>query len=127
MWSIGNEVGEQASGDSGAAMARELTAIVHEEDPTRPTIGADELAPSQQPVRRHRSMRSASTTKAPASAAGRPNIRSFITRFPDKFIFGSETASSSQQPRLTTRFPCAPASARPRVGQRRRGTPASGR
>src|SRR3954471_10757961 len=32
MWSIGNEVGEQAAAESGAGLARELTAICHEED-----------------------------------------------------------------------------------------------
>src|SRR5262249_54631925 len=40
MWSIGNEVGEQTGGEAGAAIARQLTEICHEEDPTRPTISA---------------------------------------------------------------------------------------
>src|SRR5262249_8417610 len=40
MWSIGNEVGEQFTAASGAAVARELTEICHDEDPTRPTISA---------------------------------------------------------------------------------------
>ena len=44
MWSIGNEVGEQFTGANGAALAKQLSDIVHEEDPTRPTTTADELA-----------------------------------------------------------------------------------
>jgi beta-galactosidase len=39
LWSIGNEVPEQGSA-SGAAIAAELTAIAHDEDPTRPTAAA---------------------------------------------------------------------------------------
>jgi beta-galactosidase len=39
LWSIGNEVPEQGSA-SGAAIAAELTAIAHAEDPTRPTAAA---------------------------------------------------------------------------------------
>ena len=35
LWSVGNEVGEQDTGAEGSAVARELCAIVHEEDPTR--------------------------------------------------------------------------------------------
>jgi beta-galactosidase len=39
MWSIGNEIGEQGNAE-GHALAAELTKIVHEEDPTRPTTAA---------------------------------------------------------------------------------------
>jgi len=39
LWSIGNEIGEQGSPE-GHALAASLTKIVHEEDPTRPTIAA---------------------------------------------------------------------------------------
>jgi beta-galactosidase len=39
MWSIGNEVREQGEPD-GALTARRLTAIAHEEDPTRPVTSA---------------------------------------------------------------------------------------
>src|SRR5258705_9596776 len=39
LWSIGNETGEQGSAE-GHALAAELTKIVHEEDPTRPTTAA---------------------------------------------------------------------------------------
>jgi beta-galactosidase len=39
LWSIGNEVAEQGS-PAGHRIASELTAIAHEEDPTRPTTSA---------------------------------------------------------------------------------------
>jgi beta-galactosidase len=43
MWSIGNEILEQADAD-GAEVARRLAAICHEEDPTRPvTAGFNQL------------------------------------------------------------------------------------
>ena len=50
MWSIGNEVGEQGGGAAGAAVAQNLTDIVHEEDPTRPTTSAENSAQRHQPV-----------------------------------------------------------------------------
>ncbi|MEI8309274.1 MAG: beta-galactosidase GalB [Verrucomicrobiota bacterium] len=38
MWSIGNEVLELNNKDQGPAIAASLTAIAHDEDPTRPTV-----------------------------------------------------------------------------------------
>ena len=49
LWSIGNEVGEQFTGDGGAALARKLSAIVHEEDPTRPATTAMNVAKATSP------------------------------------------------------------------------------
>src|SRR5262249_38993248 len=40
LWSVGNEVGEQNTGEEGAALARRLIAIAHEEDPTRPATAS---------------------------------------------------------------------------------------
>lgn len=43
LWSIGNEIGEQGNAE-GHKLAAELTRIVHDEDPTRPTTaGANNL------------------------------------------------------------------------------------
>jgi beta-galactosidase len=50
MWSVGNEVGEQYTGDDGAAVGRELVAIAHEEDPTRPATGAMNYAKADMPL-----------------------------------------------------------------------------
>jgi len=35
LWSVGNEVGEQYTGEDGAKVARELIALAHDEDPSR--------------------------------------------------------------------------------------------
>ncbi|MEA3189117.1 MAG: beta-galactosidase [Chthoniobacter sp.] len=40
LWSVGNEVSELRNGAEGSKIARELVAIAHDEDPTRPTIAA---------------------------------------------------------------------------------------
>jgi len=93
LWSIGNEVGEQFTGTPGAAVAKQLGDIVHDEDPTRPMTSAMNWA---QP-----------TNALPAvldvvglnyqgagirGAAGK--YPAFHEAFPDKLIFGSETASA---------------------------------
>ena len=39
VWSIGNEIAEQNQG-ANSAIAKELAAIVHSEDPTRPVTAA---------------------------------------------------------------------------------------
>ena len=49
LWSIGNEVGEQYTGEEGAALARRLCDIVHEEDPTRPATTAMNSAKPDMP------------------------------------------------------------------------------
>ncbi|HTQ36927.1 MAG TPA: beta-galactosidase GalB, partial [Steroidobacteraceae bacterium] len=93
MWSIGNEVGEQNGGEAGAALARSLAAIVHEEDPTRPVTSA---------------MNSARATGAFAGAVdaiglnyqgtgvygGPPQYPVFHEHFPQALVYGSETAST---------------------------------
>ncbi len=40
LWSVGNEVGEQYTGDAGANVARKLIALAHNEDPTRPATAS---------------------------------------------------------------------------------------
>jgi len=96
MWSIGNEIGEQ-SGDP-AGIARQLTEICHEEDPTRPTVAAMNSARANSPF------------AAPIDAIGlnyqgaglNPVLRSpgtpqyplYHEAYPNKFIVGTETAST---------------------------------
>ena len=50
IWSFGNEVGEQYTGEEGAAVAQRLHDIVKEEDPTRPTTTAMNWAKSNMPL-----------------------------------------------------------------------------
>jgi beta-galactosidase len=93
MWSIGNEVGEQFTGASGAALAKQLCDIVHEEDPTRPTTTAMNWAQATHPLPATVDIiglnyQGAGVRKAPGQ------YPAFHEKFPNTFIFGSETASA---------------------------------
>ncbi|MGD0207838.1 MAG: beta-galactosidase GalB [Verrucomicrobiota bacterium] len=93
LWSIGNEVGEQYTGASGAAVAKELCAIAHEEDPTRPTTTAMNWAQATNDLPATVDViglnyQGAGVRKAPG------RYPEFHEKFPDKLIIGSETASA---------------------------------
>jgi beta-galactosidase len=114
LWSIGNEVGEQSSGEAGAKIAKELTDICHEEDPTRPTISAMS------------SVRATSPFCEPIDAVGLnyqgttvrgapPQYPVFHQTFPDKFIAGSETVAALSS-RGFYAFPVAPGLGTPAAG-----------
>jgi beta-galactosidase len=93
MWSIGNEVGEQFTGTNGAAVANELCGIVHEEDPTRPTTTAMNWAQATHPLPAIVDIIGLNYQGAGVrTAPGR--YPEFHEKFPDKLIFGSETASA---------------------------------
>jgi beta-galactosidase len=106
LWSIGNEVGEQRQGEAGVAIAQELRDIVREEDPTRPVTCAMNSARADSPF--------AGVIEAIGlnyQGAGRgdaaPTYPVFHEAFPDKFVFGSETASTISS-RGEYFFPVAP-------------------
>ena len=93
MRSIGNEVAEQGGGEDGAAVARTLSAISHDEDPTRKTTAAMNSA------------RAASAFPSAVDLIGLnyqgtgirgnpPQYPVFRQQFPKAFIYGSETAST---------------------------------
>ena len=93
LWSIGNEVGEQYTGEEGTAVARELVGIAREEDATRPTMTAMNWAKADMPL--------PATVDVIALNYQGAGIRSlpgqfpaFRARFPDKVIFSSESASA---------------------------------
>jgi beta-galactosidase len=93
MWSIGNEVGEQYTGTNGAAWGKKLSDIVHEEDPTRPTITAMNWAQATNPLPATVDViglnyQGAGVRRAPGQ------YPAFRQKFPDKLILGSETASA---------------------------------
>ncbi|TCO05425.1 beta-galactosidase GalB [Natronoflexus pectinivorans] len=50
MWSYGNEVGEQYTGDDGAALSQKLNDILKDEDPTRPTTASMNFAKPDMPM-----------------------------------------------------------------------------
>ena len=104
LWSVGNEVGEQYTGEAGAKVAQQLCDIVREEDPTRPTTTAMNWAKPDMPlpaavdviglnyqgegIRQEPEFEGTDRIRTP------PQYPAFHAKFPDKVILGSETASA---------------------------------
>ena len=93
MWSIGNEVGEQTGGDAGAAIAKELVDICHEEDPTRPTISGMNSARANSPFVVPIDLVGLNYQGA-GLFGGNPQYPVFHQSFPDKLVLGSETTDA---------------------------------
>ncbi|HWB94451.1 MAG TPA: beta-galactosidase GalB [Puia sp.] len=116
-WSFGNEVGEQYTGEQGAAVARELRDIVREEDSTRPATASMNYAKADMPFPRVMDVISLNyqgegIRDAPAyhhlrGIATPPSYAAFRGRFPDRLIQSSETASTLST-RGTYLFPVYP-------------------
>jgi beta-galactosidase len=93
LWSIGNEVGEQMTGDAGAALAKQLGDIVHAEDLTRPATTAmnwsqpTQLMPAVVDVI-SLNYQGAGIRTAPGK------YPDFHEKFPTKVLIGSEVASA---------------------------------
>ena len=104
LWSVGNEVGEQYTGEAGAAVAKELCDIVHEEDSTRPTTSAINFAKPDMPLPAVLDVISLNYQgegiRDTPEFAGTDRIRTspqypaFHAKFPHKVILSSETASA---------------------------------
>lgn len=122
MWSIGNEVGEQYTGEDGAVVARRLHAITREEDPTRPTTNAMNWAKPDMPLPavmdivslnyQGEGIRDTPAHEGIGGIRTPPQYAAFRQKFPDKMIVASETAAA-----LSTRgeylFPVAPGASNP--------------
>ncbi|MYN06803.1 beta-galactosidase GalB [Pseudoduganella aquatica] len=93
IWSIGNEVGEQYSGEAGAVIGSRLTAIVREEDASRPTMTAMNYARADMPLPTTVDMISVNYQGA-GIRTNPGRFPEFRARFPDKVIFSSESASA---------------------------------
>ncbi|WP_233632507.1 beta-galactosidase GalB [Parapedobacter sp. ISTM3] len=103
-WSFGNEVGEQYTGEEGAAIAKKLHNIVKEEDPSRPTTASMNFAKPDMPFAKAMDIISLNyqgegIRDAPAYAhlsgiKTSPLYPAFHQQFPDKLIVSSETAST---------------------------------
>jgi beta-galactosidase len=93
MWSIGNEIPEQSRGTNGAALAKELSDIVHQEDATRPTISAMNNAAAGSPFAGAIDI-SGLNYQGEGRRGTPPQYPVFHQNFPDKFLIGSETAST---------------------------------
>ncbi|WP_369915074.1 beta-galactosidase GalB [Xanthomonas sp. NCPPB 3005] len=104
LWSVGNEVGEQYTGEAGAAIAQRLQAIVHEEDPTRLATAAMNYAAPDMPLPAALDViglnYQGEGIRDTPEFAGTERIRKppqyplFHARFPHRPIFSSETASA---------------------------------
>lgn len=93
IWSVGNEVGEQYTGEEGAAVGRELVAIAHEEDATRPTMTAMNYAKADMPMPGVVDI--VSLNYQGAGIRTLPGqFPAFRKAFPDKVILSSESASA---------------------------------
>ncbi|HEY6502443.1 MAG TPA: beta-galactosidase GalB, partial [Chitinophagaceae bacterium] len=103
-WSFGNEVGEQYTADTGAALAKKLHDIVKEEDDTRPATASMNYAKPDMPFPQAMDIISLNyqgegIRDAPAYSHLRgirtsPLYPAFQKKFPDKSIVSSETASA---------------------------------
>jgi beta-galactosidase len=103
-WSFGNEVGEQYTGDTGAAVARKLADIVHDEDSTRPVTASMNYAKPDMPFPAALDLlclnyQGEGIRDAPAYAHLKgirtsPLYPAFHSKFPNKMIVSSETASA---------------------------------
>jgi beta-galactosidase len=94
LWSIGNEVNEQGQGTAGVAVAKELNDIIKEEDSTRPTTCAMNNARANSPFPAAIDAVGLNYQGAGMGAVGVAQYPVFHQNFPDKFVFGSETAST---------------------------------
>lgn len=104
LWSVGNEVGEQYTGKAGAAVARELCNIVHQEDPTRPATASMNFAKSNMPFPaaldvislnyQGEGIRDTPFFAGTKAIHTPPQYGAFHAKFPDKMILSSETASA---------------------------------
>ncbi|SDL15524.1 beta-galactosidase [Catalinimonas alkaloidigena] len=104
MWSFGNEVGEQYTGDEGAQVGQRLHDIAKDEDPSRPAMASMNYAKPDMPFPETMDVLSLNyqgegIRNAPAYAGLRgintpPLYPAFHEKFPNKMIISSENAAS---------------------------------
>jgi len=104
IWSFGNEVGEQYTGEDGAKLAKNLYNIIKEEDPSRPSTSAMNYAKPYMPLPgvldvislnyQGEGIRQAPEFEGTDRIRTPPQYMAFHEQFPDKMILSSETASA---------------------------------
>jgi beta-galactosidase len=104
LWSVGNEVGEQNTGEQGAAIARQLIEIAHQEDYTRPATASmnsakpdSEFAAAVDVISLNYQGEGVRDSPAFANYKGNrtpPQYPAFREKFPDKAILSSESAAA---------------------------------
>jgi beta-galactosidase len=104
LWSVGNEVGEQNTGEEGAAVAKRLFAIAHFEDPSRPATASMNSAKPDSPFAAavdaiSLNYQGEGIRDSPAFDQYRgirtpPQYPAFHEKFPGKMILSSESAAA---------------------------------
>lgn len=104
IWSFGNEVGEQFTGEDGAAIGAQLHQIVRQEDPTRPATASMNFAKPDMPFSENMDLISLNyqgegIRNAPAYSHLKgittpPLYSDFHKKFPDEVILSSENAAA---------------------------------
>jgi beta-galactosidase len=104
LWCLGNEVGEQYTGNNGADLAKRLIDIVKEEDPNRPTTSAMNWAKPDMPLPavldvigvnyQGEGIRQFPEFEGTNRIRTAPQYDAFHAKFPNKVILGAETASA---------------------------------
>ncbi len=104
LWSIGNEVGEQYTGEQGAAVAKRLQDIARDEDPTRPTTNAMNWAKPDMPLPavvdviglnyQGEGIRDSPAHVNQAGVRTPPQYDAFHGKFPGKLIVSTESAAA---------------------------------
>jgi beta-galactosidase len=104
LWSVGNEVGEQNTGAEGAAVARRLLSIAHQEDPTRKVTASMNSAKADSPFAavwdvislnyQGEGIRDTPAFDGFKGIRTPPQYPAFRQRFPDKTILSSESAAA---------------------------------
>lgn len=93
MWSVGNEVGEQYTGEAGAAIGTKLVGIARQEDPTRPITVAMNYAKADMPL--PATVDVISLNYQGAGIRSLPGqFPNFHQKFPGKMIVSTESASA---------------------------------
>lgn len=104
IWSFGNEVGEQYTGEAGAAVGKRLYNFVKEEDPTRPTTCAMNFAKPDMALPeipdviglnyQGEGIRQSPEFEGTDRIRTAPQYNAFHAKFPGKVILSTETASA---------------------------------
>ena len=104
IWGVGNEVGEQYTGEAGGQLAREQIALAHDEDPSRlatATMNAakpeSDFAAAVEVISLNYQGEGVRDTPEFANFRGNKNpplYDAFHVKFPDRMIFSSETAAA---------------------------------
>ncbi|MBX2900767.1 MAG: DUF4982 domain-containing protein [Cyclobacteriaceae bacterium] len=104
IWGMGNEVGEQYTAEAGAAIAKKIYNIIKEEDATRPVTTAMNFAKPDMALPKAldiislnyqgEGIRQAPEFEGTERIRTAPQYEAYHTKFPDKLIVSSETASA---------------------------------